>query len=860
MTTSDREEARMNALQGQENTSQASSVSLLSLRKTPTDSTGLLRGLSGNQEPPADVNALRATIQQYTTNDISTSVKLEDFGISGTNINQISTVGVPGVGTSQNTNNILENVRQQGSISLPGPRVGKTTLDNDVPLAQQGNSGNVADVANDPNNVYQGKTKEGRIIANLNNIKWSQNLLNDYRNCTYRFKLVACKEPFPNNYEMYNQRMANKDAHVIIAETGSTKYNITGVTIENKVANGWRNMNTSATNITINISEPYTSSLLDSFINACKSLYVENFMKVHYYLELSFIGYNDDGEPVSHVGFNKPESSDDQSQRLKNGFLLYRINILNVDTEINESGSRYVITALPQNEQALNDLIFRFASPITVKGPNVGEVFKKLEEALNDDVYKRYLGRQIYRYNIKCYDPEVLKAEPKSDGDPLKVPGTDDQQAGRGRTVADFIQSIIMNSKYAENFTELAENPKSYKDNFINTFKIYTTTEYTNDAFYDPTIGDYYKIVTYHVYRYKTLLPIASKDQHDEFVKRAQKIVDELNEKRLMVKRYDYLFTGKNSEVLAFDIRMNLNWASLTTVYSGKIRGYGAVANGQVYDENQAKYLNQLHNNYKQMSKIHEEYQKTRDLTSIQNDQTRQSLEESVRNALMDTGKYSVLINKMESEKTTINPQLIEEYKKANIKLNTAEVALQSYMSKQNLSKIASGAHQKYAEDIQLNDVTLTAMPITYHPNPQDTSNQYGMGNHGSRNEGKAVMASVFDQTYGMMEKELQNITMDIKGDPYWLGNTELDNPPNSNDAKSPNLYPSYILGDHCLLLNFKFPSGTDEDSGELIFNGKDSIFNGIYAVNHVTNTFSAGQFKQTIKASRVPVLLTVKV
>lgn len=749
--------------------------------------------------------------------------------------------------------NVLRLSKGMESIAAKSPasEIGQETTKlkyggkvHDVEKVESGNSDVVSGVTKD--------TKEA--VVNLQNVKWAPNTLSQYRNCTYRFKLVAMGEPYPTKYSEYVSRMRDTNAHVVICETGATKYNITGCTIENMVGPDFRRGNTSATNIKINVSEPMGITLFDAFKNAGEVLKLNNFFKVFYYLEVSFIGYNDDGSVASNVGFDTSAGKSDFSDRQEYGFLLYKVSIKNIDMTMNEAGATYIIDAMPMNEQAMDNLTFRFASPITTAGLTVEGALKKLQESLNKDVIKRYNGIQMFEYEIKCLDSSILQASVVTNPDTVK---SEEVQAGRGRTVADFIESILMNSKeISDEYGKWANTPEQQKI-FLDIFKVSSEVSYKPDS-YVPKSEDYCKKITYYISKYSTGKAFASIAQAEYIKENQKKAMDELTKRNLLVKRYDYIYTGTNTEVLAFDMRFNFNWAALIPVYNGELRGYPSTAHGQVYNETARNRLNAIMSDLKEHSSALEKVLKNSNgmpeelQTEVKNQQT------NVQQQIARIERQQQQLSKEQAE----NPQMassVDSFVESNYSTNQSVLDTLRKVNNVALSQIAEGRYQKFAEDIQQRKAKDGEITISFHRSPVDDATEHGSGSGGDFDVGKSVMGSVFSQSYGMFAKELQNIVLEIRGDPYWLGNTNMDDTEKliQSTASTP-AHPIYSVGDHCFALVLKCPSGVDEQGRPIFPEG--NLFNGIYQVTKVTNTFDHGQFKQTLSALRVPALVTSKV
>jgi hypothetical protein len=155
-------------------------------------------------------------------------------------------------------------------------------------------------------------------------------------------------------------------------------------------------------------------------------------------------------------------------------------------------------------------------------------------------------------------------------------------------------------------------------------------------------------------------------------------------------------------------------------------------------------------------------------------------------------------------------------------------------------------------------DLKEDLMPMTFHRTPQDVTTEHGGGSLGDWNIGKAVMGAVLNQSYGMAEKELQRLNMEVRGDPYWLGSSNMEKT-GQNVDKSPTDFPNFALGEHSALVTFRYPTKINDDTHEMELSGSET-FNGVYMINKVTHTFSGGIFKQNLQGLRCPIIIVDKI
>lgn len=775
---------------------------------------------------------------------------------------------------SKGINSASENVKKYsgvfGSAGSIGGNAGtifggKPDLDRTIP----GINGNINIGGNNNGQIQKDITPGNYGSTSINDMAWEENPLSFYHNYTYKFKLVAVNEPFPNSYSEFQQKMQGNNSHVVIAETGATKYNITNVSIDNIVSPNFRIKSTESTNITIHITEPLGVSLLDSFANAAEVLQIKNLSKAHYYLQLSFIGYNEDGSIAKeNIGLSQGSGSD----RYNYGYILYRLAITNFEVSANFGGSNYVISARPQNEIAYNDLEFRFNDPekfdIQSSGATVSQAFGKLSDELNKDIAKRYNGIQKNRYTIVSPNEEINSATFLEDNkEALK---STEIQGSKGETIEQMVFKLLSNSTLTEKYNSLAEGNEGEASKLTDVIKIYSEVKYTGE--YSPMINDYLKEITYHVYLYKSARPIASFN-HAETINNSngnvgKKILSEIISKNFIRKKYSYIYTGENTEVLDIDIKFNFNYAALSYIYDGKIYSSTVPAQGQKYSEKAKDQMEQVGSNLDALQDMLENsYQRSQERTQ---DMTVDDIDfeamDKERELILRREKIQNDLGRLRQEyefhKNNRNPDYTDEDYEWHLQSVNQEIAKKA-MELQNLElsiqqhKVSRGRYSTYAEDIP-DSTYQSKIPLSIYANPLNTFAQYGTGHHGGKYTNKPVFTNILDQTYNNSEKELNRIVFSIRGDPYWIGNTSMDDV-QLNGQMNSYTHANYLLSDNYTMIVFRYPFGTNND-GSLQFKGDDSIFNGIYTVTNVVNEFSNGVFTQSLTAIRENVMFDVKV
>jgi hypothetical protein len=104
---------------------------------------------------------------------------------------------------------------------------------------------------------------------------------------------------------------------------------------------------------------------------------------------------------------------------------------------------------------------------------------------------------------------------------------------------------------------------------------------------------------------------------------------------------------------------------------------------------------------------------------------------------------------------------------------------------------------------------------------------------------------------------DMNTITMDIIGDPYYISSSGSGNYTNTqttliNVTKDGSM--NYVNGEVHITINFRTPVDINQSTGLYDFSNTSLCqqFSGLFRVNNVHSEFKSGQFKQTIEASRI--------
>ncbi len=738
------------------------------------------------------------------------------------------------------------------------------------------------------------------------------NVLNDFANYTYhiRFSMV-------NQQEAYSARANDGDlsslSHYIIAESGATAaFNISRFSVTNTVGPGFKNQNQNLMTWKMTINEPYGLTLPDYIINAAKSsrIGIKNINRFPFFIELWFTGYDEAGK------IQQPSVT----RRV------WRVMMLDFDLETNVAGTTYNIHGIADNAiGTANQYAFPQTSLQLTGIETFGDAIEKLQNALNESAKKAENRNAATKYQIEV--PEEIKAWNLTAADRDKQPGNGADTAGkgtsfpinRGQDLGAFIMTLASKYPQADNFLK---GEQGIGGNTVDTkglgriLQVFTEVEL--GTYHDDT-NDYAKIITLRMIPFYTTRVVATpgdaKKQLDIAVQRSK--LDELQQKGLLAKQYDYYYTGLNTEVIKLDVKVENFWAITLPTYLGTSSWaqnhvgskFDRTSTGAVYNQQTAVRFNNdnilpsspfgdIANRVS--SGITSAFGSLRSAASSFNiggvgsqfgnmgsaggvfgtlsSGASSGMNSAIQNLAINNvgspgssvaqpglirGLGSIIsggIPRFDAQTTNILQNITNNVQKLGFASDTAN---SSRGRLQNLSASTKGL--LYLEDVKSqiegarsNDDDVFKVAFQVDPSPQ-AQNATNNGNERKMTATKNIGAytagqSIFGQTIGNLydNKFMLEIELTIKGDPHWIGMTNLE----ENSVSKTSLWGSatrdraiYLIGENMFLLKFKTGANYREDTGFMDFERGSDFFNGIYAVLEVENKFENGSFTQDLRA-----------
>lgn len=718
---------------------------------------------------------------------------------------------------------------------------------------------------------------------------FAPNPLDAYANYTYHLKLWATSQDneilvkeavsAPGDTKLAIDRIPK----VIIAESGVTEgFGIKEFSFVNLVGTNQESRNSQDQTWSMVIMEPYGLSLPDKINSAAQQYGMLNWQRAKYYLQMYFVGYNEDGTPVGTALFHK----------------VFCLMIMNISLTASESGSVYDIKGIMDggyglsNETAINKCVVKIVDKSTVE-----QSIKDLQNALNENVKKVELTN-IPTISYEIIIPNVIKSWKIDSG---KVYTNDSRSwhmdiAGgakpaitltAGTDIGESIRYIISRSPDAVSW-ETGQNAAQGNSSFashgiLKNLKIHSQVTYTDFDFYT---GDYIKKITYTVYPYEETRIATNINQvrqaSDANVQQAK--LDYLFRIGRIKKRYDWIYTGQNLDVIKFDLKINNFWAIAVPQYGAQ----NTVSNqtmGPTVDKNTSLYIQtktqMLEDAKKRLANA--QAKKNASVGNLENItgfwahlgqaaalavaaeaggqalyQTQSLIEQELNaaTARVALAEQDLQAAKAQTSAARTGPFVVP------INHNPSNLTSNPYAQKVLAGRDQLQAAAKKGRVLFAEDQSILAMdpefPITtkYLPEAnmsegnQATASSTSEGNQPGAEPPSRTLLGTYHGNLSSFNKENINIILDIRGDPYWIGYDNLtQNYQLTNPSEARTDFADYLGGDNMFYFTYRTGQAPNESSGFMQFDNTSQTVAGYYIVMRVTNTFREGAFTQQLQS-----------
>lgn len=339
-------------------------------------------------------------------------------------------------------------------------------------------------------------------------------------------------------------------------DAGIKDYFINNLVVRNTLSQTLQGRSATIYQVLFDVYEPYGTTFIDDLIKAAKKLGYKNHLKAVYNLKVEFKGYADEGpkegQPVDEIPFTTR---------------IIPLHINQVDMNIDAGGTQYTVQCTPATNLGLTDLHGKTKETITVTGSTVGEVIKsffKTWSATLKTLQSQGKAKILDEYTLDIeQSTEILNSKlgygefsnvqgsiqvSNLQGFPSLKPEVNAKASARqfsvpaGTKVQTLIEAVVKDSEFLRKQFDDSMNPNG---TYIRTLRTYTQLE----------IGSYDNQTGRPQYKFKYILR-EQKISSSYFIKQSTDLVTNVNP----VRTYNYIYTGKNQDVLDFQLTYNLGY------------------------------------------------------------------------------------------------------------------------------------------------------------------------------------------------------------------------------------------------------------------------------------------------------------
>lgn len=409
------------------------------------------------------------------------------------------------------------------------------------------------------------------------------NILDEFDSSTYNLKLFMVS---PETVK--TRTMLDVDKQEVIAESG-----VTGdVYIEDfeiqSVPGMTKSVHTgTSTKLSFKLHQVLGADLIDRIYRIADSLGIDNYTKIPYYLQLRFKGRTVD------------ESVDSAS--LSSNIWLWPIIISKVDIKVDAASSIYDMSGSIYNDLAYTNEFSNIDKSLQISAATVNEYFNG-PNGLAQKMTERQKERQTSGQDssdewVFDFDDDIKYASiVASDPDKNSIRNGDFSSSDSDKTLVQFndgtdilraIDAILSNTslfqKKVKNTSTPDTLPNSSDDKQLATFKkLYRVYSEVEILSYDKLRGDYARKFSYYVKFYDIPSVVGDVETEQDNVSSQIKLLEYLK-KGYLKKRYDYIYTGLNNQILNFDMNFNFAW------YANKAKQAGTQTDASQVEQNQGK-------------------------------------------------------------------------------------------------------------------------------------------------------------------------------------------------------------------------------------------------------------------------------
>jgi len=661
------------------------------------------------------------------------------------------------------------------------------------------------------------------------------NMLNRFDNYTYRW---AIHMVHPSEKDAFEDNIPNRV--ITLADSGvESEINITNVDQNLALTFNQPNRNAVANQFIFELSEPGGATLFNRILLGARLLGIENHLQASYLLELKFVGYNPDGSVNSNII----------------GPFYYNCTMASLTFDYKDGGTSYKAELIETDLHAYERLHLHLPQDIQVSASTFGQFLEEFEREINEKERERIERSpgQLFptEYTLTTdseasewtsWGFEAVTGEQLEQTSGISVSGSGSLnfELNQGTSVVAAIATALYQTTNFQRFPIFnggfgKDNPRDGEVKAESLAQLITWMKLnTSTAFgpYDPMARHYQKKLTYTVGKYITPEIVHDPGSYFDSInstdtqrERLRTIVRE----GLIRKRFDYTYTGTNTEVIDLDITLNNAYYQLQALNHGFVQQRdqffaGAGAATQQAARDRGTHL-ELRNRLETLQREQTELQESlRGLTPTeQNNQGRASVER---------------LAALESE-------IQETRQQADRAEQVASASLDSALTN-NAGRLSPVARRYITQSDVVSSASVDRasgrdMPLSFYQSAVNSNATAGPDK--GDNPGVVMLGAVEINLNTLGDLVEQNIV--VRGDPYWLGR------PRGAQTQGEFAGANYERGGLNYFLYLNFPTYPNPESGLMEVAEQDFSIMGLYRVYAVQASYRDGQFIMTLSSFR---------
>ena len=713
------------------------------------------------------------------------------------------------------------------------------------------------------------------------NVDFLPNILDQYDAVTYHWKFFMVTPEASSSGKIFNTTN-----QIIIAESAVTDFTIDNVVIDSQgtpSADGGTGL---STNIRFEIIEPAGAALLDKIYLQSLALGIGNWSVVPYYMQLQFKA-------------RSPETSEAENGspgELSSLKWVWSLVLTDIKANVTTAGTKYEVTAQITNDLALSNAYASLPNTTVLRDlSNFEDAMKKLQDALNGDQiyrlisvasipdsYKIVVDPDLARYEIT---PSTHNTDSVRNDSTVNIDGKKNGTFPQGTGIDKIIDSILSQTEQGQirisNSSTPGGNGKSMNAEISQMKKFWRIITETRLLKYDPYQNAYAHEFTYFIIQYDIGILDVNTSQDSagsSTINAERKRLNTYIENNILKKKYNYIFSGLNDQVINLDIKINSAMASSVGRMGGIYDNAAEIDKGmvnQTKSDNAARLAEQLKSTISFLntaSKGEVDADEGIRVSSTRQEIATADLPPNVKEryiAILENAKPENRLNFVKERQglgQDTDGRLTEATSRARI-LATPVINKITNQQFNFLSDINTSRQNVLIEEAKTYlEIKGKLRPMARRDNMQ--SRQTGTGVESSSNSGIQKLSNAFSQAmHSSLDVSFAHITLSIKGDPFWLfpqpvaeGDEKLFFTLEEDKAKAIDFIKKAhtkmknavnLRGtDNFLMLRFRTPRVFDinnEAGDDTSAFQEVEMLSGIFKVTNIKSKFEMGKFHQEL-------------